>query len=314
MNLLEALAQKNIKWRVSERKGEIYICCPFCTDRRFRFGLNTQLGHGHCFNCDRKFRGTAIIALQQHLRLGRWLQPTPVNMLKRPESEVVRLPEGFEKLGGGGNDHWTRRAYRYLRRRGVSRSQMVRFKIGFTETGRYSYRVVFPIYYRGRLEGFVTRAILPDVDPKYKNSVGDKAIWGLPRKRSERSETAVLLEGVLDAAACDRVSRTSGSRNFDALGILGHTLTGRQLDMLRGYRKFILWPDPDKAGVKGFTDMRHALRDLEARVFIVVPNFRDRRDPDEMPPKVRRRKIRQAVPLTDGLAQSLQLKAVSEEE
>lgn len=84
--------------------------------------------------------------------------------------------------------------------------------------------------------------------------------------------------------------------------------------MLRGYRKFILWPDPDKAGVKGFTDMRHALRDLEARVFIVVPNFRDRRDPDEMPPKVRRRKIRQAVPLTDGLAQSLQLKAVSEEE
>jgi DNA primase len=265
-------------------------------------GLNVETGAGHCFNCGWSARGTAILQLQRALRLGEITEKVQVK--KKPATKL-KLPQGYEVLHAGDKDYWSRKAHRYAKKRGISDRQIRKYGIGFTTVGTYRYRIILPVRYRGKLEGIVSRALTDDLEPRYKNSIGEKAIWGIP---AVRARTAVLVEGVLDALACDRICRrrSDGVRLYDSLAVLGRSLTGRQLDMLRGYEKFILWPDPDRDGMHGFLKMRFGLRDLRAKVEIVKP-VADGKDPDELSPQERHRRLRDTVELSDIQAQKIEL-------
>lgn len=304
MNLIEALDAKGVEWRKSGKPNNIWLCCPFCLQRgytqdtRFRLGVDVSTGQGHCFNCEWKPPGQrlALIAIQKRLALGGFVQRETVTTKKlRP----IRLPEDFEIIDPKDSDFWMKKAYRYVRSRGVTDAQIKRFKLGLSLSGEYAYRVVAPIYYEGKLVGLVSRALKNTQVPKYKNSVGDKAIYGIMSDVAQ----CILVEGFFDALACDRAC---GS-NYDSFGLLGHSLTGRQLDMLSDYTKFILWPDPDKVGVEGFCVIGAQLKSL-GEVRMVVPYMdRDDYDPSEQSDKSIRQRVHGATLWSQELEHKLKL-------
>lgn len=293
MNLIEALESRGIRWKKSGRPNNIWLCCPFCEERgysadtRFRLGVDVSTGHGHCFNCEWKPPRSklAIIALQRKLDLGDWVDPEPVT---RRRMKPVRLPEDYEVLEAPVHGFWAKRAYKYITGRGVTDEQISKYRIGFSEVGPDAYRIIIPIYYAKKLQGIVGRSIRDDIVPKYKNSTGDKAVFGLPKKKKKK---CVILEGVLDAMACDRALNDS----YDCLAILGHAITDKQEEMLEGYSEYILWPDPDEAGYgpHGFPTIAEKLTHY-GTVKIVMPVTGDLRDPDEIEEKEVRRRVWQA--------------------
>ncbi|MCC7450057.1 MAG: DNA primase [Anaerolineae bacterium] len=169
---------------------------------------------------------------------------------------------------------------------------------------RFRNRLVIPICdNRGQVIGFGARALNPDDNPKYLNSpqtpLFDKSatLFGLhlARRSIRESETAVIVEGYMDAIQAHQ----GGFSNVVAQ--MGTALTDPQLRQLSKYaRRLILALDPDVAGVKatmrGLEVARQTLGDSEL-VFdprgmmrqaskldmeILVITLPDGQDPDDL--------------------------------
>lgn len=176
-------------------------------------------------------------------------------------------------------------ARNYLRRRGLQKSTIEEFRLGYAPTGagagfvgvagkvglgrealevagllsgrggdRFFGRITFPISDpRGRILGFGARALGDDVKPKYLNSPETELfnkralLYGFPQVAGAvRREGAVLVvEGYTDVLMLYQ----SGIKN--AVATLGTAMTGQHLKMLSGYaeRIYLLF-DPDEAGEK----------------------------------------------------------------
>lgn len=306
MNFTEALDSRGIRWKKSGRENEIWLCCPFCEERghtpdsRFRLGVNLANGNGHCFQCEWRRRGIAIIKLRTKLDLGDWVDVS-ASSFQPKEKIVVKLPDDFTVLSARDKSYWGRTIYRYVRGRRVTDEQIKRYGIGFTEVGPYAYRVVVPIRYKGKLCGLVSRTIKKK--GRYKNSLGDKALFGFIHQddSSIGNRKAVLLEGFFDALAVDRAVNRYG---WVALAALGHTLTGRQIDMIRQFEEVVIWFDPDKPGIDGTIVVANQLANY-VKVRVVMPTD-DQRDPDELPIKTRRARIINSRPWSTEMQHRLQ--------
>jgi len=282
MNLIDALDAYGVKYKNSNKPGEIWLCCPFCMeegqsgDARFRLGVNIETGEMHCFNCDKASRDSEYTfrELDRMLDLGE-LQAAAVRA-KVQTKEVIEIPEGFELASKSGS-FWSKKAYKYLRSRGVRSSQIKDNQIGVTEVGRFAYRIIFPVFYKGKLKGIVARAMVADQKPKYLNSIGTKVLYNVPAIRNKRAN---LSEGILDSLALAR------SHYGDGLGLLGHSLTDRQLRILSRYRHVVTWMDPDKAGAEGTKAIGQQLiasKHFDKISVIATLLDGDTRDPSDMP-------------------------------
>ena len=265
MTLVEILELRGVPYRRhSVRSDEICLCCPFCTsrgetpDRRFRLGINIAHGMGHCFNCGWRSQN-AVQRLLEYLGVKDQYCQSPGNGAGPNGSCSVCLPVGFSIVGTVG-DELDQLALQYLLKRGISRQQIVRYKVGATFVGNYAYRVVFPLWYNGKLQGFVARDIAGR-EPRYLSG-GRKALFN-PRP----SETLILAEGVFKALRIER------ALDHAASATLGKELTDYQLEQLQalGVGHVVLWPDPDKAGRQGCIRTAELLRANGFDVSVVWP-------------------------------------------
>ena len=313
MDLIEALEAAEIDYHPGRDEDEIYLCCPFCTDQRFRLGVNVRNGFANCFNdgCGFKARGEYTFRkLQEALDTGEIeAKQRERKRKKKRMHERIELPEGFRLLTppDEDNEHWNRVAWSYVRSRGVTREQIVHKKIGYSVLDPFAYRVVFPVYLHGVLVGLVGRDFTGKQDPKYKNSVGDKALYNLPEKK----HTSVCLsESVLTALAIEKAAKKLG---IDSCGLLGHSLTDGQLDLLKHYKRVYLWLDPDEAGVEGLIGITGKLKQANKSIRVILPkglmnggSF-DKRDPDELETDEIVKRLDRAEVFTEGLEQRLKL-------
>jgi DNA primase len=318
MNLIEALEAHGIEFKYhTSRENELYINCPFCIergetpDRRFRFGVNYVTGQAHCFNCGKKFRDVEYLkkALKDKLDTGEWELSQETIKKERLKTPVVKLPEDFIALSEvGKRTHWDNVALNYLHKRGVTWPQIQQKNIGYSMVGDFRYRIVIPVYYQGKLEGIVARAFVADLEPKYRNSLGNKTLFNVPKKMGD---TCVLSEGAFDALAIERVVH-----NMDSEAVLGHTLTERQLDIVKHYDRIILWCDPDTAGVEGLIRMGQQLLNAgKERVDIVEPRMdgTPEYDPSELDGHEIRKALNNVKRYSVELGQSLRLKVAFQE-
>jgi len=265
VTLVEILELRGIPYRRhSVRSDEIRLCCPFCTsrgetpDRRFRLGINIARGMGHCFNCGWRSQN-AVERLLDYLGAKDQYHQLPQDDSSPDGSCSIGLPIGFSIVGTVG-DELDQLALQYLLHRGVSKQQIVRYKVGATFVGNYAYRVVFPLWYNGKLQGFVARDIAGK-EPRYLSG-GRKALFN-PRP----AETLILAEGVFKALRIER------ALNRPVSATLGRELTDYQLEQLQalGVGHVVLWPDPDKAGRQGCISSAELLRANGFDVSVVWP-------------------------------------------
>lgn len=265
MTLKEVIARRGIPFKESAGKRvQLSICCPFCVtrgesaDTRFRLGINTRENWAFCFNCDWGARVAAAQKILKQLAL-----PVPERMstgaLEDARKKETGLPEGFMLLTGAPDD-MPGDPMGYLMQRGLTRKQIKRAYVGVTYKGRFSYRVLFPVIWRGDYYGVVGRAFTKGHEPKYLNSYGEKCAFNVPDVATE----IILSEGVFKAL------RLARATSLPSAALLGHKLTDEMISQLKktGVRKAYVWPDKDQAGTRGALDAARIMVALGWRVML----------------------------------------------
>jgi len=133
---------------------------------------------------------------------------------KKPQLEtLINLPEEFESLANRTLIDGSEKPLKYLYERGLTREDILKWKIGWCPSGPYYDRIIVPSFNNdGWVNYFISRTFT-NAFPKYKNPQASKNIifnelyldWDRP---------ITLVEGVFDAIKAD-----------NAVPLLGSTLT-----------------------------------------------------------------------------------------
>ena len=92
----------------------------------------------------------------------------------------------------------------YLKNRGINIFDIIRYRIGYSEAGQYSGKIIIPSYDKeGQLNYFVSRAFYKNDSYKHKNPQTSKDIIGF-EMLINWNEPIILCEGAFDAITIKR--------------------------------------------------------------------------------------------------------------
>lgn len=201
------------------RVGEEYLfTCPKCKHHKKKLSVNLEKDSFKCWICD--YKSPAIYRLvrkygnfnQKKLwedLVGRIDLSTPQSDLRaailsigqkeEPEpEEVISLPEEFKTLTSSKAHISSRRAMRYLKSRGITKADVLKWKVGYCPTGEYEGRVVIPSFNMdGKVNYFIARTY-EDEWVKYKNPPAQKDIV-FNELYVDWESDLIIVEGVFDA-------------------------------------------------------------------------------------------------------------------
>ncbi len=122
----------------------------------------------HCWISDRKGRTISSLFKQLNLpkekfeQLGRIIESTRYRVTKDADvkTETIQLPKDYKPLWLPKTTPDYRNAIHYLKNRGVTIFDIIKYRIGYCETGEYSGKIIIPSYdAQGQLNYFVSRAL-----------------------------------------------------------------------------------------------------------------------------------------------------------
>lgn len=214
---VQGLIELAFKEKGRLRKGNnIQLHCPFCHHRKRKLEVCLDSQEWHCWVCNAK--GRTIHGLFRKMRVdenlsGRLQKVLPPSSSPRRTSfddaaEVVstplQLPEEFSSLLDGSKSIAHKMAIRYAKKRNLTTLDIIKYNIGYCDSGEYKDRLIFPSYDSdNHLNFFTARSYYDDVYLKYKNPEADRNIIGYENLVDFRFPIT-LCEGQLDAIAIKR--------------------------------------------------------------------------------------------------------------
>ena len=166
----------------------------------------------HCWISDKKGRSIATLFKQLNLPKERFEQLSRIiesSRYRTPVSaeikqETLSLPEEYRPLWIQKSTPDYRNAVHYLKNRGITIFDIIKYRIGYCESGQYSGKVIIPSYNcDGQLNYFVSRAFYKSDKQKHKNPRISKDIIGFDMFVNW-SQPIILCEGAFDAIAVKR--------------------------------------------------------------------------------------------------------------
>lgn len=166
----------------------------------------------HCWISDKKGRSINSLFKQMNLgkqyfeQLSRIVQSAKYKNFDTEEKivEIIALPEEYQPLWKAKKTPDFRNAMSYLKKRGVTIFDILKYRIGYCESGEYSGKIIIPSYdCTGQLNYFVSRAYYKADKYKHKNPKISKDIIGFDLTINWE-EPIVLCEGSFDAIAIKR--------------------------------------------------------------------------------------------------------------
>ena len=113
----------------------------------------------------------------------------------------VSLPQCYKPLWKKSDDPLYKNAIHYLKQRGITEIDILRYSIGYCTSNGYSNRIIIPSYDAdGKLNYFMARDMFPNSKFKYKNPPMSKDTVGF-ELFINWDEPIVLCEGAFDAIA-----------------------------------------------------------------------------------------------------------------
>jgi len=199
-------------------RGNHAFKCPFCQHHKNKLEINVVTNEKsenpwHCWVCEAK--GKTIRSLFKSIKVPA-NKVAELNMIVVPGKkefkqhlDVISLPKEFISLINIDKlDKVTsleaRRALRFLKKRGITQEDIVKYNIGFCYDGPYKNRVIIPSYDEdGSVNYFIARAFIDEMT-KYKNPPTDaKSAIGL-ELFINWDAPIILLEGMFDALTVKR--------------------------------------------------------------------------------------------------------------
>ena len=166
----------------------------------------------HCWISDKKGRSINSLFKQMNLgkqyfeQLSKIIQSAKYKNFDTEEKvvEIIALPEDYRPLWKPKKTPDFRNAMSYLKKRGVTIFDILKYRIGYCESGEYSGKIIIPSYdCTGQLNYFVSRAYYEADKYKHKNPKISKDIIGFDLTINWE-EPIVLCEGSFDAIAIKR--------------------------------------------------------------------------------------------------------------
>lgn len=212
----------------SSRKSrdEHLFHCPYCQHHKKKLSINFGKGYWKCWVCDT--RGKNIYRLVRkfgtYQQRQKWLELEGrldlnefegifAEMNDIREEQILELPEEFISLCNKHLPRTSQMPLRYLFERGLTRQDILKWKIGYCGSGKYAGRIIVPSFNNdGNINYFIARSYSGHYR-KYLNPQAEKDIifnelsidWDSP---------LTLVEGVFDAIVAGE----------NAIPILGSTL------------------------------------------------------------------------------------------
>ena len=189
--------------------------CPFCHHSKPKLEVNlTENKEGknpwHCWTCDT--RGSSIYSLFKKIKVSKEKIDKLKSLVKSSKTYVsqtntddVKLPEEFKPLSGNisTSDIMARHALAFLKKRNITEDDILKYNIGYCESGKYRNRIIIPTYDKDGNLNFFTARSFDDSSLKYLNPPLSRDIianehlinWNLP---------IILCEGLFDALSIKR--------------------------------------------------------------------------------------------------------------
>ncbi|MBC8428225.1 MAG: toprim domain-containing protein [Candidatus Pelagibacter sp.] len=209
LNVVERVLGNSYKLR----NGEYQFFCHECNHHKRKLQINfdknsSNFGKAHCWVCN--LSAHTIPQLLRKLGAPKTLIKEALQLVdeyvsyEKDKNEIkhnVSLPNEYKPLYIKSNDLIYRHAMNYLKRRNITPQEIVRYSIGYCDSGDYSNRIIIPSYdCDGKLNYFVARDMFPNSKFKYKNPPMDKNIVCF-ELFVNYNEPLVIVEGVMDAIA-----------------------------------------------------------------------------------------------------------------
>ena len=192
--------------------NNIAFNCLFCNHHKKKMEINIVSQHWHCWICNAA--GRKLTSMLRRLGVDRAKISKLTILLEDIEykpkitttnTPVLSLPDGFRPLWviDKGSPEF-RNAIYYLRRRGISIYDILKYRIGYCDSGEYAGKIIIPSFdANSSLNYFVSRAYYSDDMQKHKNPAFSKDIIGF-ELHVNWNMPVVLVEGAFDAIAIRR--------------------------------------------------------------------------------------------------------------
>ena len=189
--------------------------CPFCNHHKPKLEVNlTENKEGinpwHCWACNTK--GKTIYHLFKKLKASTDKIAEAKSLISSSKSiketqvvSSVSLPPEFISLSTGDlSDISAKHAIAYLKKRNISKYDIIKYNIGYCKNGLYANMIILPTYNAdGNINYFSARSFEKDPYIKYRNPSASRDVipnehlinWNLP---------IILCEGMFDAIAIKR--------------------------------------------------------------------------------------------------------------
>ena len=212
--LLVNLANSVLGTGKKTARGNYAYTCPYCNHSKPKLEINFTtnkkgLNPWNCWVCNTK--GSRISVLFKKVKA----DPSKFQELKSlvnsydyedtagVSNEKLELPKEYQKIIGN-TDIIAKHAFSYLKARGITEDDIIKYNIGYCEHGTYAKMVIIPSYDEyGNLNYFTGRSFEKEPYVKYRNPSWSRDIvplelfinWDLP---------IILCEGPFDAITIKR--------------------------------------------------------------------------------------------------------------
>jgi DNA primase len=195
-------------------RGNQAYTCPFCHHHKPKLEVNfTENTQGNnpwaCWTCGKK--GKTIKSLFKQVQvdasyfqeLGKLVKNVSIDDIGEVKQNLLELPKEFQTFIGN-KDIIARHALAYLKKRNISKQDILKYNIGYCNSGQFANMIVIPSYdNNGKLNYFTARSFEKNPYTKYRNPETSRDIipfelfinWELP---------IILCEGPFDAMAIKR--------------------------------------------------------------------------------------------------------------
>lgn len=256
-------------------KGEHYFTCPFCHNAKKKFAVNILKNAFHCWHCGAK--GRSLITLFKRLdvspsqlkELRSLLSDEQIrNYVEEETDTTLHLPPGYKPLWVPNQNIHYLNALKYVKNRGITGNDIIRYQMGYTMVGPYAGRIIVPSFDQNdKLNYFIARSFY-ESGLKYKNPPVSKNVimfenqinWKLP---------IVLVEGAFDAIAVRR----------NAIPLLGKFVPRKLLKAMIQHRVKDVYIALDDDAIVDAREIERMLGTYDMNVKLV--NL-DKKDPSEL--------------------------------
>jgi DNA primase len=203
--------------------NEHLFFCPKCKHHKKKLSVNLIKDKFKCWVCD--FAGPASRLVKRfgtYSQLKKWNELCGIVEIENfdlifnhkeeeVEEQKIDLPEHFVSLCNKDYGLSSIDARRYLSERGITKKDILKWKIGYCNIGPYEKRIVVPSFdLNGKVNYFIARTYAKNKNKKYMNPNVSKDII-FNELYIDWSKGVVLVEGVFDAIKAENAIPLLGS-------------------------------------------------------------------------------------------------------